>query len=144
MYELGFFKEYKSLYLDFNHETLCCYDLFLHLNSLLDACSGPDCRLQFLHSSNRIPSCMELIRSLGFNCFVHEAFRDLSQTGHYESYLIYYFQFPYNFIEGTLPLSIRTIAAPNSKYEIGWPHEVSVNLAIFILMGFSAITLCSI
>ena len=119
--------------LDFNHKTLCCYDLFLHLDSLLTACSGPDCNLQFLHSTNRVPSCMELVRNLGFNCFVREAVRDLTQTGHYESFLIYYCQFVYNFIEGGLPSSVRVFAAPNTSYEIDWPHEVRLRIFLSLI-----------
>ena len=77
---------------------------------------------------------MELVRGLGFNCFVREAVRDLTQTGHYESYLIYYCQFVYNFIEGGLPSSVRVFAAPNTKYAIDWPHEVILYI-IFSLIS---------
>ena len=76
---------------------------------------------------------MELVRNLGFNCFVREAVRDLTQTGHYESYLIYYCQFVYNFIEGSLPSSVRVFAAPNTNYEIDWPHEVRLHIFLSLI-----------
>ena len=134
---------YKYI-LDFGHETLCCYDIYAHLNHLDRVCGGSGIQIQFLHSASRVSSCLELVRERGINCSVHATIRDLAQNGRPLTYLIYSFQFHYNFIEGALPASIRSLARPNPEYEIYWAHEVCFAL-IFISYHniFSAIFICT-
>ena len=105
---------------------LCCYDLYFHLGSLRRLCSGPGVRVQFLHSSNRVATCLELAQELGFNCSVYSTARDLSQTGQSRTYRTYSFQFCYNYIVGDLLASIHSLASLNTGYEIYWAHEVKL------------------
>lgn len=113
------------MFVAFSHQTLCCYELYEHLNGLATLCVSSGVQIQPLYSRNVIPGCMVLHATKGFYCYAYEASQDVAGIGHSEVNIIYCIQFVYNRIEGPLMRSARVLANP-MPYEIGWFHEVSL------------------